>query len=87
VEGSLFNCIHWFAPPFIADFDGDQKDVHMPLSEKAVWEPEIDVASRTAETCDGEPIFLLPAWCWLYYLTKDGDKKMGELTTFARSTK
>jgi DNA-directed RNA polymerase subunit beta' len=43
---------------FNADFDGDQMAVHVPLSEKAVWEARnLMLSSKNLlKPADGEPI-------------------------------
>lgn len=87
VEGSAIQLHPLVCTAFNADFDGDQMAVHVPLSEKAVWEARnLMLASKNLlKPADGEPI-ISPSKdmvLGVYYLTMDGDKKKGELTTFA----
>jgi DNA-directed RNA polymerase subunit beta' len=60
---------------FNADFDGDQMAVHVPLSQKAVWEARnLMLSSRNLlKPADGEPI-ISPSKdmvLGVYYLTKE----------------
>lgn len=88
VEGSAIQLHPLVCTAFNADFDGDQMAVHVPLSEKAVWEARnLMLASKNLlKPADGEPI-ISPSKdmvLGVYYLTMEVDKKKkGELTTFA----
>ena len=87
VEGSAIQLHPLVCTAFNADFDGDQMAVHVPLSEKAVWEARnLMLASKNLlKPADGEPI-ISPSKdmvLGVYYLTMEGEKKKGELTTFA----
>jgi DNA-directed RNA polymerase subunit beta' len=87
VEGSAIQLHPLVCTAFNADFDGDQMAVHVPLSEKAVWEARnLMLASKNLlKPADGEPI-ISPSKdmvLGVYYLTMEGDKKKGEMTTFA----
>ena len=74
---------------FNADFDGDQMAVHVPLSERAVWEARnLMLSSRNLlKPADGEPI-ISPSKdmvLGVYYLTMDDTSKVhkGEGRIFA----
>ncbi|MBN1148715.1 MAG: DNA-directed RNA polymerase subunit beta', partial [Anaerolineales bacterium] len=73
---------------FNADFDGDQMAVHVPLSQKAVWEArQLMLSSRNLlKPADGEPI-ISPSKdmvLGVYYLTKaDEGKHQGDGRIFA----
>ncbi|NTV37093.1 MAG: DNA-directed RNA polymerase subunit beta', partial [Anaerolineaceae bacterium] len=58
IEGSAIQLHPLVTTAFNADFDGDQMAVHVPLSEKAVWEARnLMLASRNLlKPADGEPI-------------------------------
>ncbi len=58
IEGSAIQLHPLVTTAFNADFDGDQMAVHVPLSEKAVWEArQLMLASRNLlKPADGEPI-------------------------------
>jgi len=58
VEGSAIQLHPLVTTAFNADFDGDQMAVHVPLSEKAVWEARnLMLASKNLlKPADGEPI-------------------------------
>ena len=87
VEGSAIQLHPLVCTAFNADFDGDQMAVHVPLSEKAVWEARnLMLASKNLlKPADGEPI-ISPSKdmvLGVYYLTMEGGKKKGALDTFA----
>ncbi|NMB62243.1 MAG: DNA-directed RNA polymerase subunit beta' [Chloroflexi bacterium] len=89
VEGSAIQLHPLVCTAFNADFDGDQMAVHVPLSEKAVWEARnLMLASKNLlKPADGEPI-ISPSKdmvLGVYYLTMEPDKKKKteELITFA----
>ncbi len=78
IEGSAIQLHPLVTTAFNADFDGDQMAVHVPLSQKAVWEArELMLSSRNLlKPADGEPI-ISPSKdmvLGVYYLTKV-DKK------------
>jgi DNA-directed RNA polymerase subunit beta' len=86
VEGSAIQLHPLVTTAFNADFDGDQMAVHVPLSEKAVWEARQLMLStkNILKPADGEPI-ISPAKdmvLGVYYLTKthkeehDGDGRI-----------
>jgi len=58
IEGSAIQLHPLVTTAFNADFDGDQMAVHVPLSEKAVWESRnLMLASKNMlKPADGEPI-------------------------------
>jgi DNA-directed RNA polymerase subunit beta' len=58
IEGSAIQLHPLVTTAFNADFDGDQMAVHVPLSDKAVWEArQLMLASRNLlKPADGEPI-------------------------------
>lgn len=58
IEGSAIQLHPLVTTAFNADFDGDQMAVHVPLSEKAVWEARnLMLSSRNLlKPADGEPI-------------------------------
>ena len=79
IEGSAIQLHPLVTTAFNADFDGDQMAVHVPLSQKAVWEArQLMLASRNLlKPADGEPI-ISPSKdmvLGVYYLTKE-DKKV-----------
>jgi len=87
VEGSAIQLHPLVCTAFNADFDGDQMAVHVPLSEKAVWEARnLMLASKNLlKPADGEPI-ISPSKdmvLGVYYLTMDAEKTKGDVTTFA----
>ncbi len=87
VEGSAIQLHPLVCTAFNADFDGDQMAVHVPLSEKAVWEARnLMLASKNLlKPADGEPI-ISPSKdmvLGVYYLTMEGEKKKGDLDTYA----
>ena len=78
IEGSAIQLHPLVTTAFNADFDGDQMAVHVPLSEKAVWEARnLMLASRNLlKPADGEPI-ITPSKdmvLGVYYLTMEGKK-------------
>jgi DNA-directed RNA polymerase subunit beta' len=86
VEGSAIQLHPLVTTAFNADFDGDQMAIHVPLSEKAVWEARQLMLStkNILKPADGEPI-ISPAKdmvLGVYYLTKthkeehDGDGRI-----------
>ncbi|MGB9674253.1 MAG: DNA-directed RNA polymerase subunit beta' [Anaerolineales bacterium] len=79
IEGSAIQLHPLVTTAFNADFDGDQMAVHVPLSQKAVWEArQLMLASRNLlKPADGEPI-ISPSKdmvLGVYYLTKEEDDK------------
>ncbi len=80
IEGSAIQLHPLVTTAFNADFDGDQMAVHVPLSQKAVWEArQLMLSSRNLlKPADGEPI-ISPSKdivLGVYYLTTEGaDKK------------
>ncbi len=89
VEGSAIQLHPLVCTAFNADFDGDQMAVHVPLSEKAVWEARnLMLASKNLlKPADGEPI-ISPSKdmvLGVYYLTMEPEKrkKNEEPMTFA----
>jgi DNA-directed RNA polymerase subunit beta' len=77
IEGSAIQLHPLVTTAFNADFDGDQMAVHVPLSQKAVWEArQLMLSSRNLlKPADGEPI-ISPSKdmvLGVYYLTKDDD--------------
>lgn len=77
IEGSAIQLHPLVTTAFNADFDGDQMAVHVPLSEKAVWEARnLMLSSKNLlKPADGEPI-ISPSKdmvLGVYYLTMDGD--------------
>lgn len=76
IEGSAIQLHPLVTTAFNADFDGDQMAVHVPLSEKAVWEARnLMLSSKNLlKPADGEPI-ISPSKdmvLGVYYLTMDG---------------
>jgi DNA-directed RNA polymerase subunit beta' len=88
IEGSAIQLHPLVTTAFNADFDGDQMAVHVPLSQKAVWEArQLMLSSRNLlKPADGEPI-ISPSKdmvLGVYYLTKDDDRKLkGDGRVFA----
>jgi DNA-directed RNA polymerase subunit beta' len=79
IEGSAIQLHPLVTTAFNADFDGDQMAVHVPLSEKAVWESRnLMLASKNLlKPADGEPI-ISPSKdmvLGVYYLTMELNKK------------
>ena len=79
IEGNAIQLHPLVTTAFNADFDGDQMAVHVPLSEKAVWEARnLMLSSKNLlKPADGEPI-ISPSKdmvLGVYYLTmSDGNK-------------
>jgi len=88
IEGSAIQLHPLVTTAFNADFDGDQMAVHVPLSQKAVWEArQLMLSSKNLlKPADGEPI-ISPSKdmvLGVYYLTKGDDRKFaGDGRTFA----
>ena len=79
IEGSAIQLHPLVTTAFNADFDGDQMAVHVPLSEKAVWEARnLMLASKNLlKPADGEPI-ISPSKdmvLGVYYLTREPRKE------------
>ncbi len=79
IEGSAIQLHPLVTTAFNADFDGDQMAVHVPLSDKAVWEArQLMLASKNLlKPADGEPI-ISPSKdmvLGVYYLTMDDHQK------------
>jgi DNA-directed RNA polymerase subunit beta' len=79
IEGSAIQLHPLVTTAFNADFDGDQMAVHVPLSEKAVWESRnLMLASKNLlKPADGEPI-ISPSKdmvLGVYYLTMELKEK------------
>jgi DNA-directed RNA polymerase subunit beta' len=79
IEGSAIQLHPLVTTAFNADFDGDQMAVHVPLSQKAVWEArQLMLSSKNLlKPADGEPI-ISPSKdmvLGVYYLTKGDDRK------------
>jgi DNA-directed RNA polymerase subunit beta' len=82
IEGSAIQLHPLVTTAFNADFDGDQMAVHVPLSEKAVWEARnLMLSSKNLlKPADGEPI-ISPSKdmvLGVYYLTMDGSPSTTE---------
>jgi len=82
IEGSAIQLHPLVTTAFNADFDGDQMAVHVPLSEKAVWESRnLMLASKNLlKPADGEPI-ISPSKdmvLGVYYLTMNLDMENDE---------
>ncbi len=78
IEGSAIQLHPLVTTAFNADFDGDQMAVHVPLSQKAVWEArQLMLSSRNLlKPADGEPI-ISPSKdmvLGIYYLSKTDNK-------------
>ena len=88
IEGSAIQLHPLVTTAFNADFDGDQMAVHVPLSDKAVWEARnLMLSSKNLlKPADGEPI-ISPSKdmvLGVYYLTmKDNRIHKGEGRSFA----
>ncbi len=88
IEGSAIQLHPLVTTAFNADFDGDQMAVHVPLSQKAVWEARKLMLStkNLLKPADGEPI-ISPAKdmvLGVYYLTKlHEEKHVGDGRIFA----
>ena len=79
IEGSAIQLHPLVTTAFNADFDGDQMAVHVPLSERAVWEARnLMLSSRNLlKPADGEPI-ISPSKdmvLGVFYLTLDDNTK------------
>jgi DNA-directed RNA polymerase subunit beta' len=79
IEGSAIQLHPLVTTAFNADFDGDQMAVHVPLSQKAVWEArQLMLSSRNLlKPADGEPI-ISPSKdmvLGVYYLTTGGEER------------
>ncbi len=79
IEGSAIQLHPLVTTAFNADFDGDQMAVHVPLSQKAVWEArQLMLSSRNLlKPADGEPI-ISPSKdmvLGVYYLTTIGEDR------------
>jgi len=89
IEGSAIQLHPLVTTAFNADFDGDQMAVHVPLSQKAVWEARQLMLStkNLLKPADGEPI-ISPSKdmvLGVYYLTKTDERKhKGDGRTFAQ---
>jgi DNA-directed RNA polymerase subunit beta' len=82
IEGSAIQLHPLVTTAFNADFDGDQMAVHVPLSQKAVWEArQLMLSSRNLlKPADGEPI-ISPSKdmvLGVYYLTSEGHDRHHE---------
>jgi DNA-directed RNA polymerase subunit beta' len=88
IEGSAIQLHPLVTTAFNADFDGDQMAVHVPLSDKAVWEARnLMLSSKNLlKPADGEPI-VSPAKdmvLGVYYLTNfDNLQHKGDGRIFA----
>jgi DNA-directed RNA polymerase subunit beta' len=88
IEGSAIQLHPLVTTAFNADFDGDQMAVHVPLSQKAVWEArQLMLSSKNLlKPADGDPI-ISPSKdmvLGVYYLTKEDDlTRKGDGRTFA----
>jgi DNA-directed RNA polymerase subunit beta' len=88
IEGSAIQLHPLVTTAFNADFDGDQMAVHVPLSQKAVWEArQLMLSSKNLlKPADGDPI-ISPSKdmvLGVYYLTKDDTlSHVGEGRIFA----
>ncbi len=88
IEGSAIQLHPLVTTAFNADFDGDQMAVHVPLSDKAVWEARnLMLSSKNLlKPADGEPI-ISPSKdmvLGVYYLTmKNNLPHKGEGRLFA----
>ncbi len=89
IEGSAIQLHPLVTTAFNADFDGDQMAVHVPLSDRAVWEARhLMLSSRNLlKPADGEPI-ISPSKdmvMGVFYLTMDDHRTnhKGEGRNFA----
>ena len=88
IEGSAIQLHPLVTTAFNADFDGDQMAVHVPLSQKAVWEARQLMLStkNLLKPADGEPI-ISPSKdmvLGVYYLSKEAGRKLrGDGRAFA----
>jgi DNA-directed RNA polymerase subunit beta' len=79
IEGSAIQLHPLVTTAFNADFDGDQMAVHVPLSQKAVWEArQLMLSSKNLlKPADGEPI-ISPSKdmvLGVFYLTTEGENR------------
>jgi DNA-directed RNA polymerase subunit beta' len=88
IEGSAIQLHPLVTTAFNADFDGDQMAVHVPLSDKAVWEARnLMLSSKNLlKPADGEPI-ISPSKdmvLGVYYLTLQNNlQHLGDGRVFA----
>jgi DNA-directed RNA polymerase subunit beta' len=87
IEGSAIQLHPLVTTAFNADFDGDQMAVHVPLSEKAVWEARnLMLASKNLlKPADGEPI-ISPSKdmaLGVYYLTRQTNSDFKNAKTYS----
>ena len=87
IEGSAIQLHPLVTTAFNADFDGDQMAVHVPLSEKAVWETRnLMLASKNLlKPADGDPI-ITPSKdmvLGVYYLTTQLDDNFEKVRSFS----
>ena len=87
IEGSAIQLHPLVTTAFNADFDGDQMAVHVPLSEKAVWETRnLMLASKNLlKPADGDPI-ISPSKdmvLGVYYLTTQLDDNFEKVRSFS----
>jgi DNA-directed RNA polymerase subunit beta' len=79
IEGSAIQLHPLVCTAFNADFDGDQMAVHVPLSQKAVWEArQLMLSSKNLlKPADGEPIIgpSKDMVLGVYFLTKSDEKE------------
>lgn len=79
IEGSAIQLHPLVCTAFNADFDGDQMAVHVPLSERAVWEARKLMLStkNLLKPADGEPIIgpSKDMVLGVYYLTLESERK------------
>ena len=88
IEGSAIQLHPLVTTAFNADFDGDQMAVHVPLSQKAVWEArQLMLSSKNLlKPADGEPIIgpSKDMVLGVYYLTKEDSRPhLGDGRVFA----
>ena len=88
IEGSAIQLHPLVTTAFNADFDGDQMAVHVPLSEKAVWEARnLMLASKNLlKPADGEPI-ISPSKdmaLGVYYLTRQTNNDYKNAKVFSQ---
>ena len=79
IEGSAIQLHPLVTTAFNADFDGDQMAVHVPLSQKAVWEArELMLSAKNLlKPADGEPIIgpSKDMVLGVYYLTMTSERE------------
>ena len=82
IEGSAIQLHPLVTTAFNADFDGDQMAVHVPLSQKSVWEArELMLSTRNLlKPADGEPIIgpSKDMVLGVYYLTMEAQPTGGK---------